>query len=379
MERYKVLIVDDDTRILAGYKRTLGNDYDILLADNPIDALNIIKSNKDISTIISDFMMPKMDGNMFFDIVKEVIPDTIRILLTGNGDFNVAIDAINKSHVDKFLVKPSLPSQMKEIISESIKIYEKRVDGKIKTLKTFEGGIKMLMQMIELTNPSIYRVAKIASEMAKTVSPFLKFIDGNEEQAVFLSFIGGITLPEKIFGKIYAGIDLNEEELELFKTYPSISAKMLSFVSEFIKIGEATSYIHLNYLESVAVKNKGIIFLSRVIKICTDYAIFERRYLSTKKAVEMMKKQLIVYDLDLFRVLEQHAKQEEEEYKVKEITLSNIKEGMTIAKDLFDDKGILVLARNTIVNDVIYLKILNFAKYNPQQVKYMKVLIRSWY
>ncbi len=377
MERYKVLIVDDDTRILAGYKRTLGNDYDILLADNPIDALNIIKSNKDISTIISDFMMPKMDGNMFFDIVKEVIPDTIRILLTGNGDFNVAIDAINKSHVDKFLVKPSLPSQMKEIISESIKIYEKRVDGKIKTLKTFEGGIKMLMQMIELTNPSIYRVAKIASEMAKTVSPFLKFIDGNEEQAVFLSFIGGITLPEKIFGKIYAGIDLNEEELELFKTYPSISAKMLSFVSEFIKIGEATSYIHLNYLESVAVKNKGIIFLSRVIKICTDYAIFERRYLSTKKAVEMMKKQLIVYDLDLFRVLEQHAKQEEEEYKVKEITLSNIKEGMTIAKDLFDDKGILVLARNTIVNDVIYLKILNFAKYNPQQVKYMKVLIRS--
>ncbi|MBN2693698.1 response regulator [bacterium] len=376
MDKHKILIVDDDTRVLAGYKRTLSNDYDILLADNPIDALNIIKLNKDIAVVISDFMMPKMDGNMFFDITKEIIPDTIRILLTGNGDFSVAIDAINKSHIDKFLVKPCLPSQMKEILSEAVKQFEKKFDEKEKLRKTFEGGIKMVMQMIELTNPTLYIIAKRASNMAKTLLPYLKFRDGNEEDAVFLSFIGAVTLPEKIFGKIYAGVDLSDEDMELFKTYPSISSKLLSSVPEFTKIGEAVSYIHLTYLESTAIRNKGMIFLSRVIKICTDYATLERRYLSPKKVIDIMKKNIMIYDPDLFRVLEQHIKSDEEEYKVKEITLPNVKEGMSIAKDIFDDKGVLILAKNSFVNDIIYLKILNFVKYNSQQAKYMKVLIK---
>ena len=101
MEKTKILMVDDDIRVLNGYKRVLGRDFDIKMAHDPVIGLKILKNNKDIAVIISDFMMPKVDGNLFFEVAKEISPDSIRIMLSGNADLSVAVDAINKSQVSK--------------------------------------------------------------------------------------------------------------------------------------------------------------------------------------------------------------------------------------------------------------------------------------
>ena len=63
-KRYKVLIVDDEPDNLQLLYRTLRRDYDVTKAQNPLDALEILK-NETFQCILSDHKMPDMDGVEF--------------------------------------------------------------------------------------------------------------------------------------------------------------------------------------------------------------------------------------------------------------------------------------------------------------------------
>ena len=58
------------------------------------------------AVVVADMRMPGMDGVEFLQHVKEMSPDTVRIMLTGNADMQTAIDAVNKGNIFRFLTKP---------------------------------------------------------------------------------------------------------------------------------------------------------------------------------------------------------------------------------------------------------------------------------
>jgi response regulator RpfG family c-di-GMP phosphodiesterase len=113
MEKFYVLLVDDEQSILRSLKFVLKSDgYEVYTAENGLDALEIAKENP-IDLIISDQQMPKMTGNELFKKVHAFNPDIICILLTGQADVNIAVEAINKGRVYKFFTKPWDDVQLK--------------------------------------------------------------------------------------------------------------------------------------------------------------------------------------------------------------------------------------------------------------------------
>ena len=103
---HSVLIVDDEEFIRSSIRRTLRKEqYDLVFAANPFEAFRIL-ADRPIDLVISDHLMPRMTGIEFLGHVAGRWPDTMRIVLTGQSDVEMAIRAINEGSVYRFLTKP---------------------------------------------------------------------------------------------------------------------------------------------------------------------------------------------------------------------------------------------------------------------------------
>lgn len=106
MPQHAVLMVDDEINVLRAFERALRKEpYTLLTAVSAADGLKML-SARDVSIVVSDFQMPKMNGLEFLKQVKEAHPHILTIMLTGQGDLDVAVKAINEAGVYKFIQKP---------------------------------------------------------------------------------------------------------------------------------------------------------------------------------------------------------------------------------------------------------------------------------
>ena len=127
---HKILFVDDDANILSGFKRKLRKQFIIDTAEGGEKGLEIIRKNSPFSVIVSDLKMPGMDGNRFLAHVKDISPETTRILLTGYADLRSAIEAINNGNIFRLLTKPCDTVDLIQALENGIEQYEKNVESR---------------------------------------------------------------------------------------------------------------------------------------------------------------------------------------------------------------------------------------------------------
>ncbi|MDD3354131.1 ATPase, T2SS/T4P/T4SS family [Zoogloea sp.] len=104
--RYRLLLVDDEVGIVRALGRVFRQEnYEILSAGSAEEGLARLAEGA-VNLVISDFMMPGMNGAQFLREVKLRSPDTIRIMLTGHANTDAVMGAINEGAVYKFILKP---------------------------------------------------------------------------------------------------------------------------------------------------------------------------------------------------------------------------------------------------------------------------------
>lgn len=105
-ENSRILLVDDDKLVTKTLTFLLKaqTDYIVTAYNSPVEALEFLKEN-DVDLIISDFLMPEMDGIGFLSEAKKLTSATM-ILLTGYADKENAIKAINEVGLYKYIEKP---------------------------------------------------------------------------------------------------------------------------------------------------------------------------------------------------------------------------------------------------------------------------------
>ena len=136
----KVLLVDDDAMVLAGLKRQLRNQFSIDTALSGEDALKQVRENGPYAVIVSDFMMPEMNGIEFLCRVKKTNPDTVRMMLTGTADMPTAIRAVNEGSIFQFHPKPCPTDTLCQAIQSAIGEYRKVISDQ-RQLKNFKSSL----------------------------------------------------------------------------------------------------------------------------------------------------------------------------------------------------------------------------------------------
>ncbi len=102
-----IVIVDDEEMVLTSLSSFLNleTDYEVKSFTSANQALTYIADNE-IDMVVSDYLMPEMDGMSFLAKVREIQPDVPRVILTGYADKENAIKAINDVGLFQYIEKP---------------------------------------------------------------------------------------------------------------------------------------------------------------------------------------------------------------------------------------------------------------------------------
>ena len=114
--RQTLLLVDDDVDVLSALHRLFKRDnYRILTALSPAEGFELLALNQ-VHVIVCDQRMPLMSGTEFLSKVKEMYPDTIRIILSGYTGLDSVLDSINRGAIYRFYTKPWDETQLRDNI-----------------------------------------------------------------------------------------------------------------------------------------------------------------------------------------------------------------------------------------------------------------------
>jgi len=151
VENGAVVIVDDEEMVLTSLKSFLNleSGYEVHTFTSAKNALEFLKKN-DVSLVISDYLMPEMDGISFLAKVREIKPEITRIILTGYADKENAIKAINDVGLFQYIEKPWENDDLLIIIRNGIEkqLLMKKLQEKIGEINKAYGELQGLQKEI---------------------------------------------------------------------------------------------------------------------------------------------------------------------------------------------------------------------------------------
>ncbi|MBW2705440.1 MAG: SpoIIE family protein phosphatase [Deltaproteobacteria bacterium] len=181
----KILLVDDEPKVLAAIKRQLRKKFRFETALSGEEALKVIDEKGPFAVVVSDYKMPGMNGIDFLCKVKTVDPDTVRMMLTGSADMSTAIQAVNEGSIFQFHPKPCPAETLGQAIKSGIDKYRETTDSQteMKKIKTSLEDASLIQQtLMPKTVPQVdgYDIAGQSIPCDETGGDYYDFITPDE-------------------------------------------------------------------------------------------------------------------------------------------------------------------------------------------------------
>jgi len=203
--QHTVLVVDDDPRIHSSVKRALRNEpYDLLLADSGQQALEIL-ADKLVQVVVSDMGMPIMGGIELLTEVAERSQDTVCMVLSGQSDTDILLEAINNGKIYQYILKPWDNDHLKIVIRQALDLWDLRKEREslMDSLQTYNRNLEELVAQRTRQMLAVERQADIgryASQIVHNLSNPLNAISASLE--LLATYVDGNQLDRKKLERI---------------------------------------------------------------------------------------------------------------------------------------------------------------------------------
>lgn len=366
----KILLVDDDEKILASYRRQLGLRLELFTANNAEKGWETLQKHGPMAVVISDYKMPGVDGIAFLERVKEIAPDTVRIMLTGYADIDMAINAVNQGNIFRFLTKPCPIKDFIYAIAAALEQYRLICSERELLEQTLKGSIKLLIDILSISKPQEFNQLSRLRNLAKRTALHLNVEKPWEvDLALMLSPIGLITIPEYILQKQESGEYLSPDEYKMYRSHPATAQDLLANIPRLENVAGAIAYQMKNYPKQDAhsgLAEKEIPLLGRILKVVLDFNALIKKSWSATYALEYLQKYAENYDPEVLSALiieVQNLKEwSQEDADGRLVKIKDIEVGMVLLNDLQDDKGLVLLPQGQEITPVLQKRLLNFAE-----------------
>ncbi len=118
-----MLVVDDEADVVYAIKELLRFDYRVLGATRGREGIEIL-AQEEVDVVMTDQRMPDMTGVELLHHVREVYPDTTRLLVTGYADLQGVIDAINEGNVYRYITKPWEAGELQMVVRDAVERHD---------------------------------------------------------------------------------------------------------------------------------------------------------------------------------------------------------------------------------------------------------------
>lgn len=361
----KILLVDDEPHVLSAYQRQFRKRYQIRTAHGGEEALDLLEAHGPFAVVISDCRMPGMDGIQLLGRVRDIAPQTVRMMLTGNADLDTAMDAVNQGEIFRFLTKPCPPESFEKAIAAGIEQYRLIRAEKELLEQTLTGSLKALADVLALVNPEAFGRASRLKRYVKGLAEYLGLPDiWRLEIAASLSQIGCVVLSESLVQKINTGIPLTSEETQAFYQHTCTGADILANIPRMQEIAEIIAYQHKHFdgtgTPHDETRGEAIPLGARLLKVAFDFDTLRMQNLPRSEAYERLETQKHWYDPAVLHALKV-VFVPEQKFKLVSVSLHEITARMVLADNIYDQKGNLLVAKGQDLTDWIVSRLKQIA------------------
>lgn len=356
--RERILLVDDDSVVLDGYRRSLSREFLIETAIGPDRALPLIEKDCPFAVIVSDMRMPGMNGIELLNVVRAAAPEIVRIILTGNADLQTAVDAINEGSIFRFLIKPCSREVMAKALTAALLQYRLVTAEKELLEQTLSGSIQVLTEVLSLVNPAAFSRADRARRYIRHVVGAMKMENAWQyEMAAMLSQLGCVTLAPETIEAVYRGEQLTENEQAQYAAHPSIAYDLLSKIPRLEPV--AWMIEHQNRpVPEVAPEMAGIRRGAEILRLILAYEERIRKGSSRTEAVHQIAKLHPKFSPQFFDALVS-LDPNAEDAVVKTCRIEELVPGMIIQQEVKTLDGTLIVSKGQEVTPTVLFRLKN--------------------
>jgi len=352
MSKSRILFVDDDKNILSAFKRQLRKQYEVHTAVGGKEALGILENEDVYPVIVADMQMPEMNGIEFLTHVKELYPNSVRLMLTGNADQRTAVIAVNEGNVFRFLNKPCSVGQLITAIDSALEQYRLITAEKELLEGTLNGSIQLLTDILSMVAPNVFGQVTAMREEAVEIARALRLSDTwNMEMATMLSHIAYVSLPPETLAKVRSGETLKSTEEHILESLPDIGSKLLVNIPRLEGVAHIVKYQNKNYdgsgFPEDDISGDDIPMESRILKVLHDLTDLVSRGMNKGDAIQQLKERSGFYDtkvLDTVTWFTAEGDDESLEVNSIEITVNQLRPGHVLTQQAETMEGRLLIS-----------------------------------
>jgi response regulator RpfG family c-di-GMP phosphodiesterase len=340
----RILLVDDEQRVLDGLQRTLQAEFSTQIANGPQEALEAITADGPFAVVVSDLRMPFMDGVQFLSRVKAIAPDSIRIMLTGQADTNAAIASVNEGAIFRFLTKPCPPMILRRTIAAAVEQH-RLVNAERDLLRnTLMGAVTTMTEILSVLHPAAFGHSfRIKRHVMRMEEHWGGGSAWQFEVAAILSQVGCITIPSEICDKAFAGTELSEEEQRIFEMHPKAAAEFLKRIPRFECVAEMILAQHKPYCafdeDLAGMEGRLIASGAQMLHCALDLERLHRKGLKWNAIFSSMRKREAEYNPILLDALERGG-DPFLTWAVAPRTVAQLEPGMAAGQDIVSRNGV---------------------------------------
>ena len=357
----KILCVDDEESILKGFQLNLRKDFELHLASNGVEGLEVFDREQGFALVLSDMRMPQMDGATMLSEIKKRDPEVVTVLLTGHTDFESAMSAVNEGSIFRMLSKPCPPEMLIRVLNDGLAQHDLIKSKRILLDQTLRGAVDALAQSLSTAKPLFFgraqRVRRIANELAEMI----KLEDAwRVDIASIFSQLAYISLPESVSEDVYYKKDLTSSVKEMVRKFPDDTQKLIEKIPGLEEVGEI--------LEKLAIQHRfetedgsGIRKSASILRVALDFDYYEEQGHDRSLIVQTLKSRKEEYDPEITECLSQLLVVAEQKYRLEEILIRKLEIGMRLAQELRLSDGLLVASSGTDVDRQLLRVIRNYS------------------
>ena len=361
----RVLFVDDEPNVLDALRRQLRRDYSVEVAVGGANGLFLLGRSEPFAVIVSDYLMPGINGADFLAAARKAAPTATRMLLTGHADLKDAAAAINRGQVFRMLLKPVDQETMTAALRECVEHHRLLVAERELLEQTLNGSVKALIDVLSLTSPVAFGRATRMRRLASAVLDHMTIEDRwAVELATMMSQLGVVSLPPEVCNRLDDGSELNATERAMVDEIPTVAQQLISPIPRMAPVAEAIHYSRKGFDGSGPpddrIVGEQIPLGGRMLRLVQDYDAMTSHGVSAAEAVATLNTRSVCYDPDLLKALAVVALDADAE-KIRGVALVDLQPGMILAAGVCSRSTVLLAKGGQEVTVSLITRLRNFA------------------
>jgi len=359
----KILCVDDELNILLAMQRQLRKQFHVESALGAEQALATMERDGPFAVIVSDLQMPGMNGLELLARARELSPDTIRIMLTGQADLTTAIAAVNKNSIFRFLTKPCSPEELTGTLQGALDQYRLVTAERHLLEDTLRASVKVLTEVMSLVHPAAFSRASRIHRYVRHMAAELNLRSSWQfEVAALLSQIGCITMDPGTIDRVYTGEELSEDEKKMFAAHPAAGRDLLIHIPRLEAVAHMIAGQNLEHQQIIGVPESqdAVSTGLHLLRAAIDFDRLITRDRSKEQALAQMRQRESDYDPACIKALATFVPHEAT-MELRILKSAELRTAMVVDQDVRSKSGLLLLAKGQEVTPSVLGRLKAFA------------------